>query len=176
MFHLLFWPKWSWLPFKVYKRMSCEEFKFNFCVCKYLPKILTVHILVFCWNIWKGWVILSYMGDLCKFYGKDGWLFSTHFFTNSKYNALYWMFIFAAWCYSELTNKRADRNKRVSMEWRFFSFIIWKMRVWWKLFSFVTWKIDCTYDGKKSKKTKRDCSFNRKFRRSIDFCREKHRV
>ena len=60
--------------------------------------------------------------------------------------------------YSELTNKRADQNKRVWRE----DFFIHYMRVWWKFYVLhkklkVWWKKD-------SKKTKRACSFIRKFR------------
>ena len=34
--------------------------------------------------MWKGWMILSKMGDMCKICEKDGELFATHFFTDSK--------------------------------------------------------------------------------------------
>ena len=33
---------------------------------------------------WKGWVILSNMGDICKICEQNGWLFATHSFTNSN--------------------------------------------------------------------------------------------
>ena len=38
-----------------------------------------------------GSVILSYTGDICKICKKDGWLFATHSFTNSRQKVRKWL-------------------------------------------------------------------------------------
>ena len=38
-----------------------------------------------------GSVILSYTGDICKICKKDGWLFATHSFTNSRHKVRKWL-------------------------------------------------------------------------------------
>ena len=35
------------------------------------------------------WVILSNMGNICKIFEKDGWLFASHSFPNSKYTIIH---------------------------------------------------------------------------------------
>ena len=42
---------------------------------------MTLFMLIF---VGIGSVILSYMGDICKVWEKDGKLFTTHSFTNSR--------------------------------------------------------------------------------------------
>ena len=37
-------------------------------------------------SLFRGWVMLSNMGDKCKIFEKDGWLFTPHSFTNSAEN------------------------------------------------------------------------------------------
>ena len=43
---------------------------------------ITFFRLNFCWNRWKGWVIFSNVGHICKICEKDDWLFTTHYLTN----------------------------------------------------------------------------------------------